>query len=40
MDLAQEKAKVHVAAAEAALRKPPGASRPESFIVDKMTKFP
>jgi hypothetical protein len=41
MDLAQEKAKVHVAAAEAVSgRKPPGASRPESFIVDKMTKFP
>jgi hypothetical protein len=41
MDLAQEKAKIHLAPAEAVSgRKPPEASRPEPFIVNKMTKFP
>jgi uncharacterized protein YgbK (DUF1537 family) len=41
MDLAQEKAKIHLAAAEAVSgRKGPEASRTEPFIVNKMTKFP
>ena len=41
LDLAQEKAKIHLAAAESVSgRKPPELSRPEPFIVNKMTKFP
>jgi hypothetical protein len=41
MDLAQEKAKTHLASAESVSgRKPPETSKPEPFIVNKMTKFP
>jgi hypothetical protein len=41
MDLAQEKAKILLAEAEPVSgRKPPEATRPEPFIVNKMTKFP
>jgi hypothetical protein len=41
MDLAQEKAKILLTGAEPVSgRKPPEASRPEPFIVNKMTKFP
>jgi uncharacterized membrane protein YccC len=41
MDLAQEKAKILLAEAEAASgRKPPEAFRPEPYIVKKMTNFP
>jgi uncharacterized protein YgbK (DUF1537 family) len=41
MDLAQEKAKILLAAAEPVVgRKPPEASRTEPFIVNKMSKFP
>jgi hypothetical protein len=41
MDLAQEKAKILLAAAEPVVgRKPTEASRTEPFIVNKMSKFP
>jgi hypothetical protein len=41
MDLAHEKAKILLAGGEpVSARKPPEASRPEPFIVNKMTKFP
>jgi len=40
MDLAQEKAKTHLASESVSGRKPPETSKPEPFIVNKMTKFP
>ena len=40
MDLAQEKAKTHLASESVSGRKPPETSKPEPFIVNKMAKFP